>query len=55
MSDLIEVTKIVNELNNIEGKKEGKSYEDRLKLLDSQAILWRELYGHVCDVVCKFD
>lgn len=55
MSDLTEVTRIVNELNDIENKKEGKSYEERLKLLDSQSILWKELYGHVCEVICCFD
>jgi len=55
MSDLIEVTRIVNELNDIETKKEGKAYEERLKLLDSQAILWKELYGHVCEVICSLD
>jgi hypothetical protein len=26
-----------------------------LKLLDSQTILWKELYGHVCEVICVFD
>jgi hypothetical protein len=55
MSDLTEVTRIVNELNGIENKKEGKAYEERLKLLDSQASLWKELYGHVCEVICSFD
>jgi hypothetical protein len=55
MSDLTEVTRIVNELNNIENKKEGKAYEERLKLLDSQTILWKELYGYVCEVICIFD
>jgi hypothetical protein len=55
MSDLKEVTRIVNELNDIENKKEGKAYEERLKLLDSQTVLWKELYGHVCEVVCVLD
>lgn len=55
MSGLTEVTRIVNELNDIENKKEGKAYEERLKLLDSQAGLWKELYGHVCEVICTFD
>jgi|GEM_PF-2673452 len=55
MSDLTEVTRIVNKLNDIENKKEGKPYEERLRLLDSQAILWKELYGHVCEVVCSLD
>ena len=55
MSDLKEVTRIVNELNHIENEKEGKAYEERLKLLDSQASLWQELYGHVCEVICRFD
>ncbi|RPJ77670.1 MAG: hypothetical protein EHM20_05715 [Alphaproteobacteria bacterium] len=55
MGDLTEVTRIVNELNDIESKKEGKAYEERLKLLDSQTILWKELYGHVCEVICSFD
>ncbi len=55
MSDLTEVTRIVNELNDIENEKEGKAYEERLKLLDSQASLWQELYGHVCEVICRFD
>jgi hypothetical protein len=55
MSDLAEVTKIVNELNDLERKKEGKSFEDRLKLLDSQSSLWQTLYAHVSHVVCKWD
>jgi len=55
MSDLTEVTRIVNELNDIENKKEGKNSEERLKLLDSQTIRWKELYGHVCEAVCNFD
>jgi hypothetical protein len=55
MSDLAEVTKIVNELNDLERKKEGKSFEDRLKLLDNQSSLWQTLYAHVSHVVCKWD
>ena len=38
MIDLEEVTKIVNELNDIERKKEGQSFDERLKLLDNQGV-----------------
>jgi hypothetical protein len=55
MSDLAEVTKIVNELNELEHKKDGKSFEDRLKLLDIQSSLWKTLYDHIGGVVCKCD
>jgi len=55
MSDLDEVTKIVNELNDIERKKEGKSFDERLTLLDNQCVLWNKLYALVGSIVCKWD
>lgn len=55
MVDLEEVTRVVDELNKLEQDKNGKSQEEKIKLLDKQASLWCELNALVDDVVCKWD
>ena len=54
MIDIEEVTKIVNELNDIERKKEGQSFDERLKLLDNQGVLWQKLYACIGCIVCRW-
>jgi hypothetical protein len=54
MIDLEEVTKIVNELNDLERRKEGQSFDERLKLLDNQSVLWQRLYARIGCIVCRW-
>jgi hypothetical protein len=54
MIDLKEVTKIVNELNDLECKKEGQSFDERLKLLENQGVLWQKLHACIGCIVCRW-